>query len=314
MTGNSSDALGRRGLVFNIQKFSLHDGEGIRTLIFLKGCPLTCRWCSNPEGQSFSPELAYNIEKCIGLSECDRCIGACGRNAVSPGEDGRIRIDRKLCDQCGKCADVCPAKALEIVGRYMTAKEVVSAVEEDGGFYVRSGGGLTLSGGEPLSQPEFAFDILKTAKRRGLDTAVETSGICPWEVIETIGPYVDHIFYDIKCVDPLKHKQATGLSNEAILENYQKLRACFPLLPITVRTPVVPGFNDSVGEIESIKQFIQRSGLPARYELLSYHRFGESKYAKLGLTYKMHGIEPPGGARMKQLNKAATLNGKGTPT
>ena len=177
MAAISHDEPGRKGLVFNIQKFSLHDGAGIRTLVFLKGCPLTCRWCSNPEGQSFSPELAYNIEKCIGLTECDRCIGACGRNAVMRGENGRIRIERELCDQCGKCADVCPSRALEMVGRYMTPGEVVNTVEEDGGFYVRSGGGLTLSGGETLSQPEFACNILKTAKRRGLNTAVETSGI-----------------------------------------------------------------------------------------------------------------------------------------
>lgn len=306
MAANSHHDSGRKGLVFNIQKFSLHDGAGIRTLVFLKGCPLACRWCSNPEGQSFSPELAYNIEKCIGPSECDRCIGVCRRNAVIRDENGRIRIERELCDHCGECADICPSRALEMVGRCMTAGEVVKAVEEDGGFYVRSGGGLTLSGGEPLSQAEFACDILKTAKRRGLNTAVETSGICAWEAIEAIGPHVDHMFFDIKCLDPLKHKQATGLSNEVILENYQRLRTHFPLMTITVRTPVIPGFNDSVGEIESIKQFIKRSGLPANYELLPYHRFGESKYHKLGLTYKMHGIGSPGDAKMKRLNKAAT--------
>jgi pyruvate formate lyase activating enzyme len=314
MAGNSLHEAGRKGLVFNIQKFSLHDGAGIRTLIFLKGCPLACRWCSNPEGRSFSPELAYNIEKCIGTAECDRCIAACGRNAVTRGENGRIWIDRKRCDHCGECAEVCPSKALEMVGRWMSAEEVVKTVEEDGAFYVRSGGGLTLSGGEPLAQPGFACDILAMAKRRGLDTAVETSGICTWEAIEAAGPCVDHMFFDIKCRDPVKHKQATGLSNEVILENYQKLRAHFPLMTITVRTPVIPGFNDSMEEIESIRQFLKHSGLPAGYELLPYHRFGESKYHKLGLPYQMHGVEPPGDARMKQLKKAATFNCKGKQT
>ena len=151
------------GLIFNVQKFSLHDGTGIRTLVFFKGCPLKCRWCSNPEGQSYSPELAFNANKCIGTAECDWCMRVCKLEAIREGADGKIEIDRNACDNCGECAEACPSKALELFGKYMTVDEVISVVEEDSGFYARSGGGLTLSGGEPLSQAEFAARLLKTA-------------------------------------------------------------------------------------------------------------------------------------------------------
>lgn len=305
MTDHSHQNIRRKGLVFNIQKFSLHDGEGIRTLVFLKGCPLACQWCSNPEGQSFSPELAYNLEKCIGVAECDRCLKVCGRDAIAHDDDGRIRIIREQCDHCGECAEACPSKALEMVGDSMTAEEVVNAVEEDGGFYVRSGGGLTLSGGEPLSQAEFACDILKSAKRRGLNTAVETSGICPWEAIEAVGPYVDHMFFDIKCMDPFKHEQVTGLPNQSILENYRKTSAYFPSLAMTVRTPVIPGVNDSAADIQSIRRFLQQVGKPFVYELLPYHQFGESKYHKLGKKFLMEGVRPPSEEQIKNLKKTA---------
>ncbi len=294
-----------KGLVFNIQKFSLHDGAGIRTIVFFKGCPLLCKWCSNPEGQSFSPELTYNIEKCIGTTECDRCINLCERNAIAQNENKKIEIIREQCNNCGECVDTCPSMALEMLGKFMTAEEVIKSVEEDSSFYVRSGGGLTLSGGEPLSQAEFACEILRAAKSRGIDTAIETSGICNWDAIEAVGSYVDHIFFDIKCMDPKKHEKVTGVSNKSILENYQKLCRHFPETAITVRTPVIPGVNDSVADIEAINRFIKSTGKASNYELLPYHQFGESKYHKLGKKYQMNGAKPLSEEQMKMLKKIA---------
>ena len=284
-----------KGLVFNIQKFSLHDGEGIRTLVFFKGCPLSCTWCSNPEGQSFLPELTYNPEKCIGTTECTMCKDVCTKHAVEEDENHNIKILRNNCDNCGECADVCPSRALEMTGMHMSVDEVIKAVEEDGRFYVRSGGGITLSGGEPLSQPDFAYEILKTAKSRGLNTAMETSGLCSWDVLESIVPYVDQVFFDIKSLDPLKHKEVTGVENKPILENYKKLCRVFPDLNITVRTPVIPGVNDSVSDIEAIRQFINSTGKLPNYELLPYHqsafpdhRDNSIRYERAPSRYRRH--------------------------
>lgn len=306
MTFTSNHGDKNKGLVFNIQKFSLHDGAGIRTLVFFKGCPLSCTWCSNPEGQSFLPELTYNVEKCIGTVECDACKNVCTKNAVEEDENKKIKIIRNKCDNCGDCADACPSKALEMTGIYMSAEEVIKTVEEDGSFYVRSGGGITLSGGEPLCQAEFACEILKTAKTRGLNTAMETSGLCSWDAVEAVVSNVDHIFYDIKSMDPLKHKEVTGVENEPILENYKKLCRFFPELKITVRTPIIPGVNDSVSDIEAIRRFIKSTGKLSDYELLPYHQFGESKYHKLGKMYPMSGVIPPDEAKMTRLKQIAT--------
>ena len=200
---------GNRGLIFDIQKFSLHDGEGIRTLVFFKGCPLACAWCSNPESQVYSSQLVCARDRCIGTCECDRCLSACERGAIGPDSDGKVAIDRQRCDDCGECTHVCPSRALEVSGEFMTVDYVIRAVEEDGGFYVRSGGGLTLSGGEPLSQAEFVRELLVTARGRGLDTAIETSGLCAWKSLDTEAPYVDQIFYDTKGIDQEKHERAT---------------------------------------------------------------------------------------------------------
>ena len=188
----------------------------------------------------------------------------------------------------------------------MSVDDVIKAVEEDGRFYVRSGGGITLSGGEPLSQPEFACEVLKTAKCRGLNTAMETSGLCSWDVIESAVSYVDQLFFDIKSMDPQKHKAATGVDSEPILENYKKLCRVFPDLNITVRTPIIPGVNDSVPDVKAIRQFIKSTGTSSNYELLPYHQFGESKYRKLGKPYPMRGVKPPDEETMKRLKDAST--------
>lgn len=298
-----------KGLVFNIQKFSLHDGSGIRTLVFLKGCPLACTWCSNPEGQSYSLELAYNENKCIGTDECTMCAEACRQGAVRESDDGKIEIDRALCDNCGECVEACPSKALELFGKYMSVDEVISVVEEDSGFYARSGGGLTLSGGEALSQIGFVVRLLKTAQSRGINTALETSGLCSWGDLENACRHVNHVFYDIKSMDPAKHKTATGIDNKLILENFRRLCGNFPELSVTVRTPVVPGFNDSPDDIKAITDFVHSMPGSCDYELLAYHRFGGPKYQQLGKEYTLQDLELPTEERMVILTEIARLEG-----
>jgi pyruvate formate lyase activating enzyme len=296
-----------KGLIFNIQKFSLHDGPGIRTIVFLKGCPLACMWCSNPEGRVPSPELILTCDRCIGADECDRCVTVCLEHAISKGDDGELRIDRRDCDGCGDCAYVCPSRALEASGQWMGVGEVVRIIEEDDAFYARSGGGLTVSGGEPLAQGAFVRALLAAARNRGIDTAVETSGLCNWQTMRSVAPLADRIYFDIKCLDSEKHEQVTGVSNRKILQNFQRLRAEFPEVDVVVRTPIIPGVNDSEDDIRAIAEFVDEAGGASGYELLPYHGFGEPKYAKLGKHYPLSHLDPPSGRRMKELQKTATL-------
>jgi len=291
------------GLIFNIQKFSLHDGSGIRTLVFFKGCPLACKWCSNPEGQSYRPELAYKVAKCIGASECGLCSRACKHEAIRMDGEGKARIERNLCDNCGECAGECPSKALELLGRRVSVEDILKVVEQDSVFYARSGGGLTLSGGEPVSQAAFAIELLETARSRGIDTALETSGCCKWDDLDAVCRRVNQIFFDIKSMDSQKHREWTGVDNTLILDNFRKLVATFPAIPLTVRTPVIPGFNDSPEDIARIREFINSVAPSAQYELLAYHRFGEPKYQQLGKRYELDGIEPPSKETMASLRQ-----------
>jgi len=293
-----------RGLVFNVQKYSLHDGSGIRTLVFLKGCPLSCKWCANPEGQAYTPELAYRPDKCIGTSECDRCRAGCEVDAIRRGQEGRVEIVRELCNDCGKCVDFCPSKALELLGTSMSADELVRIVEEDSSFYARSGGGVTLSGGEPLAQVAFVLEFLKKACARGIDTALETSGLCRWEDFEQVCRLVNHVFFDVKALDREKHEEGAGVGNERILENLGRLRETFPELAVTVRTPVIPDFNDAPEDIRAIASFLDRlPGGRVEYELMPYHRFGESKYSQLGKLYPLQGLAPPQREQIEDLRQ-----------
>ncbi|AFL98803.1 MULTISPECIES: glycyl-radical enzyme activating protein [Desulfitobacterium] len=277
------------GQVFNIQKYSIHDGPGIRTIVFLKGCPLKCQWCSNPESQHPYPEVFYNDNKCIGIGECRYCLKACRAGAMTEAE-GKVAIDRERCTQCGDCAEACPAKAVEVCGVPMTVDEVLNSVEEDGAFYTRSGGGITLSGGEPLVQADFAGKLINEARQRGLNTAVETTGFAEWEAIEKVLNYADTVYYDLKCMDSQKHKKYTGVANEKILFNFKKICTEFPEMAIRVRTPIVPGFNDTKREIRAIVEFIKGMPRDIEYEILPYHRLGESKYPSLGRIYPLSGV------------------------
>lgn len=314
MIVHTANGNGPQGWIFNIQKFSLHDGAGIRTLVFMKGCPLACAWCCNPESQSYRPELLYARKLCIGASECDRCIPACKALAIGRDEDGKAVIDRRLCDDCGDCARVCPSRSLELSGMLVGVDDVIRAVEEDSGFYVRSGGGLTVSGGEPLAQHHFVEKLLATAKSRGIDTAIETSGCFRWEALQAVAPHVDHVFYDIKCIDPQKHREATGVSNEIILENFRQLRREFPATEVTVRTPIIPGWNDSREDVRAIAEFIDRAGGATGYELLAYHGFGQPKYERLGKICPVARVEAASAEVMGMLRGVAAAVAAGAAT
>jgi len=274
------------GTVFNIQKYSVHDGAGIRTLVFLKGCPLRCRCCSNPESQSPHPELVYNSGKCLTLEKCTMCLEACAPAALTRADDALVHVDRDRCDSCLECADTCPAGALNVYGEIRTVDEVLTSVEQDGVFYSRSGGGMTLSGGEPMFQPEFTLALLREARARRIDTAMETCGHCDWEALEQVCRNLNSLLFDIKSLDPDRHRIFTGVSNERILANFARIAEVFPELPVLVRTPVIPGFNDSEQDIAAIVELLEDR--PAvSYELLPYHRMGTPKYGYLGREYPL---------------------------
>ena len=269
----------QEGMVFNIQKYSVHDGPGIRTIVFLKGCALTCRWCSNPESQRREAELACNPGRCLGISKCGHCMVACPYGSITRGEDDMPRIDRSHClAACGKpCADACPAQGLLVYGKKHTVADVLDTVEQDLAFYARSGGGMTLSGGEPLLQTDFALALLREARVRRIRTAVETCGMVPAETIRAAAPYLNYALFDLKHMDSAVHEAQTGAPNGRILDNFRILVTENPQLPVLARTPVIPGFNDSEAAIAAIATFL-RPFTPVEYELLPYHRLGTQKY------------------------------------
>lgn len=274
-------------LVFNIQHYSLHDGSGIRTIIFLKGCPLRCRWCCNPESQNPNRELFYSADKCIGQRECAQCALICPESAISFAEDSsKASISFSSCSNCLRCAMGCPSKALTIQGESYSVAELADLVERDSIFFQSGNGGLTVSGGEPLSHIDFLEALLAETQDRYIDTAIETCGCAPYESLRRAAEHLDQILFDIKSMNSQKHKEYTGQGNEQIVENFLRLCEEFPDLPKKVRTPVIPGFNDTAEEIDAIRKFLQ--GKPkVTYEPLRYHSFGRGKYAALGRTYPM---------------------------
>ena len=275
------------GTVFDIQRFSVHDGPGIRTLVFLKSCPLRCRWCSNPESQRVGPDLLHVVSRCL---RCGRCVAACPTGALRLTEPG-IEVDDAGCTMCGVCADVCPARAMGIAGREMSVQDVLSQVERDRLFYEHSGGGMTLSGGEPLLQPDFALALLKCARTRGIHTAVETTGCTDPATGMRVLSKTDLILYDIKHLDEATHRAGTGVTNRAILQNAELASQLG--ISMIVRTPVIPGFNDDPHDILAIGRFALKLGL-TQMHLLTYHRYGASKYASLRRTYVLTDLAPPG--------------------
>lgn len=296
----------RTGNVFNIERYAIHDGPGIRTVVFLKGCPLRCKWCSNPESQRMQSEIFHSARKCLGGAVCGMCAKVCPHGAVT-NCGGVLDMDRSKCVGCGACVKACPAKAMQLQGTERTADEILKELTLDEPFYRRSGGGITISGGEPLVQAEFAAELLQKARERHISTCVETTGYARWESLALIAPHTNYFLYDIKHMDPEKHRQGTGVRNERILENLRHLSENYPEAEITVRTPVIPGFNDTEEEIEAIARFLAPLSAVREYALLPFHTYGESKYAALGRVYEVDTDARIPEETMKLLNQTANL-------
>jgi len=290
------------GKVFDIQGFSVHDGPGIRTTLFLKGCPLRCPWCHSPESLEFHTELNWMEIKCVGIEKCGRCLGVCPYDAVRPGKkkttlDGSgeiqvVTVDRSKCDNCGACAKACMSKALYMCGTDYTVDDILERVRRDMPFFKRSGGGVTVSGGECLCQPEFTLELLKRCKEEGIPTAVDTSGFVKWEIIESVMPYTDVFLYDIKGIDSAMHKQVIGVPNELILENARKIAAGGG--KIHIRIPLMPMYSDSAEAFAEIGKFCLELGNAVDIvQILPYHKLGTVKWERLQTGKPVFEATPP---------------------
>ena len=284
------------GVIFDIKRYSIHDGPGIRTTIFLKGCPLSCWWCHNPESQSAFSEVIYRPDRCIG---CGACEAVCPVGAIALTQRGYV-ADPDRCTGCGECARVCPAEAREMIGRVVNVEDILKEIEKDVLFFDESGGGVTFSGGEPLSQPGFLAEILKACSERDIHTVVDTCGFAPREAFEKIEPFVRLFLFDLKIMDPEIHRNFTSVSNELILSNLQWLSD--QGAKVIIRIPVIPGVNDNEENMEATGKFL--AGLPSRPEvnLLPYHASAREKYRRFGIPYRMADISPSSGERMKELS------------
>ena len=283
-------------IVFDVQKFAVHDGPGIRTLVFFKGCPLRCLWCSNPESHAAAGEMVHFANRCLG---CLACVERCPKGAVSPGDEGRPYTDPGLCDDCGECREVCFADARVMMGRSVTLPELMMEIRQDAAFYRRSGGGVTLGGGEVLLWAAFAQKLLALCRAESIDTAVETCGHGPWPELERLVADTGTFYFDLKLVDAEAHRRLTGVGNETILANLKRLAAAGAR--IVVRIPVVPGFTDGAENVSGIARRVATGRLAERIELLPYHRLGLDKYRRLGRTCELEDLEPPGDEHMRHL-------------
>jgi pyruvate formate lyase activating enzyme len=279
MTGN----LIVQGVVFNIMRYSVADGPGLRTTVFFKGCPLRCAWCHNPESQYTRPQHIFRIDRCLG---CEDCLDACPQKAITL-EHGGFRLDESECIWCGECVDACPSQAREIKGRTMTVNQVIAEIMKDLPFFEQSGGGVTISGGEPLMQPEFLEALLKECKEQEIHTALDTSGCSKYTVIERVAPFVDLFLYDLKTMNPKVHREMVGVDNQGILDNLARLIRDGN--QVMVRMPLIPGVNDSPDDLEKATEFLR--GLKSRpaVELLPYHATAKEKCRLLG----MKAYDPP---------------------
>jgi len=290
------------GRIFNIQRYSIHDGAGIRTLVFLKGCPLRCLWCSNPESQKATPELGFIAARCVGVETCGApCVAACPLAAIGLDAGGKSVVDRRVCDLCGRCAEACVQEAFKLVGRDMTVDEVLREIEKDRPFYRRSGGGVTIGGGEPLAQPRFTAELLEAAQEEYLHTAIETSGHAAWPHLERVLHAVDLVHFDLKHLDPDRHKALVGHTNELILDNLGRVLSIKQPQEVVIRIPLIPGCNDSVENISAAARYVARLGF-TQVELIPYHRFGVSKYAQYGMPYPLERTAPLADTAVRELS------------
>ncbi|HCE00322.1 MAG TPA: glycyl-radical enzyme activating protein [Armatimonadetes bacterium] len=291
------------GTVFNIQRFSVADGPGIRTTVFLKGCNLRCFWCHNPESWDAGRSIEVFPERCIG---CGQCAEACEHGARFL-EGGSLRFDRGLCQRCGACAEVCVADAIRSIGAERTAQEVLAEIERDAPFFLQSGGGVTISGGEPLLQPEFVLELLRGCSDRGIASAIDTAGHVAWPALSEAARSADLVLFDVKALDPELHRRGTGVSNSLILTNLERLGS--GRTPIWIRVPLVPGFNDAESELSAIADFCSKLPAVERIEILGYHRLGEGKRGRLGLE-RGPDVEPPSEDALARLAVVAEAFGK----
>ena len=289
-----SEVESKKGIIFDIKRYAIHDGPGIRTTVFFKGCPLRCLWCCNPESYKSVPEIVYTDRLCI---HCGSCQMVCPNNAIKISKN-KLEIIREKCKGCGICAIECPANALELSGKPYSVKELLAEVEKDGTFYQKSEGGVTVSGGECTMQSEFLLSFLKKCKENYLHVTLDTCGFAEWEIFKKIIKYVDLVLFDIKIIDEEKHIKYTGKSNKLILEKLNQLSRIG--IPIIIRIPLIPGFNDSEKEIRAIADMVSKLKNITEINILPYHRLGESKHTRLGNEYKMKDVKPPNDACLEK--------------
>jgi pyruvate formate lyase activating enzyme len=288
------------GILFDIKRFALHDGPGIRTTVFFKGCPLRCKWCQNPEGLTRAPQRVMEPDRC--LVDCFACIEACpDRNLSRSSSKAGVERAGALCSDCGTCAKVCPGDAIREMGRSYTVEEVMKELQGEQVFHEESGGGVTFSGGEPLDQPDFLLALLAQCREAGMHTAVDTSGFAPEAVIRSVAKEADLFLYDLKVFDEGLHREFTGQSNRGILKNLILLNGL--AREVQVRVPLVPGMTDWEGEISGIADFLSRLDPVPGLSLLPYHRFYVNKQKKLGLPDAMQGMDPPAEEQVEQIRQ-----------
>jgi len=292
----------KQGLVFYTQRYSIQDGPGLRTTVFMKGCPLRCKWCHNPESIKLYPELMSRDKKCVKLG---KCVAACPVGAITLDQLEGRKIDREKCTLCFDCVAACPAGALEKVGEYVTVDELMVEIEKDELFYRKSGGGVTISGGEPLLQWRFVYRLLQACKERHLHTVLDTCGYARWSVLKSVLEYVDLVLYDVKHMDLQLHKQGTGVGNSLILKN---LRRIAPEVKVWLRLPLIAGYNDSFGNVRKVVELALEVNAE-KISALLYHEWATGKYSSLGREYSYWGAKPPSTEHVEQLAKMSEDSG-----
>jgi len=279
-----SESATAKRLVLSITRMTIHNGPGIRTLILFKGCPLHCLWCSTPESQKAEPEIAIYPSKCI---HCDQCVPVCALHAINLTNE-TVSIDRSLCNNCGKCAQVCYPEAIKLLGQPMTVEELLTEAKKDTVIYKHSGGGVTISGGEPLLEPTFTVKLLRAFKEEHISVGVDTCGHVPWKNIEPVLPYIDFFLWDIKHMNLEKHRKFTGVSNKLILSNARRVSE--RNFPLYIRVAVIPGYNDSEKNIRATCEFARSLSSVVEVGLLPLHHLGNTRYDSLNRSYPVANI------------------------